>query len=163
MKAVLYLASLAVLFSSGQSQILKNDKGAFYLNCFAYQISQKGTTQVVSLPAYEACEFTVATPSRGDRSLQIEINFPAPLNAIRYDCPPQRFCTTEAVVTAKKYQLLGTQQESHFSTFLLSNLNSAKATQFQVNVMYESASSALSNTFYSMFFGLAMLVLMISF
>ena len=45
------LAALAVLCSLSSGQIIKEQRGAFYQNCFAFQTSQKGSTQQVSLPA----------------------------------------------------------------------------------------------------------------
>ena len=144
-RKVCLLAALAVICSLSSGQLIKEDRGAFYKNCFTYSKTQKGSTSEVSLPAYEACEFTVATPTKGDLSLKLKVTYTGPVNAIMYDCPPKKYCSTSSVISANDYALQGTNQEQHYSTVLLSNLNSASTSKFSVTVIYQTASNGLGS------------------
>ena len=107
-RKVCLLAALAVICSLSSGHIIEEERGAFYKNCLGYQTSQKGETRQISLPAEEACEFSVATPTKGDLSLKLKVTYNSPVNAIMYDCPPKNSCSTSSVISAKDYDLKGT-------------------------------------------------------
>ena len=101
-----------------------------YDNCYNYKLGQGQSSVVtITLPPSTACEITVVTPITGDRSMTIKVDYTAPVQSNRYECPPGAAeCDNYPVIADTYYTYIGSVLDRYQATYLFSNTELTEST-----------------------------------
>ena len=110
-------------------------------NCFNYPTSNQNGLQVITLPAGAECAISLTTPNQGNKILEVEVDYTAPIQMNSLQCPPAEYCTSQQVYPSTNYVFQGVNQTSYYVTYYISNWDS-QPNSFGVSIVYDGSFSS---------------------